>query len=251
MTAHRQPQSTPAEIEEQLELQAGLSLVVEQNGHRLIVSGRVDTPGEHDAALDIVAALADGRTVDDNIELDENLPDYVGETAALPIVDISDYMPMTESTVGEIDPDFTDQQLLSDPVTTPGDTATDDPLAEELVGEGESTYVPPTDPVMGLNEQGDLEVIGGFSLSSTDSIEVEPSALDGQPGDEALADAIRRELREDASTTDLHLDVVVRNRVAHLRGVVAGIEDAENAEAVAGQVPGIVDVIDETVVAGL
>jgi hypothetical protein len=43
-----------------------------------------------------------------------------------------------------------------------------------------------------------------------DALEVEPSAQDPMPGDEALADAIRRELREDAATAWLVIAVDVR-----------------------------------------
>jgi osmotically-inducible protein OsmY len=246
MSALRDSQPSPREIEAQLERQAGLALIVEQEGNRLIVSGRVDTSGEREAALDIVTAMAAGRKIDDNLELDENEPDFVGETLANPIVNISDYTVVDESTVGEVDADFSDQAILTDPVAAPGPSDSD----EDPVGDGDVVYVPPTDPVVGMSETGHLEVLNGFGIDSAE-VEVEPSALDNQPGDEALAEAVLRELREDAATTDLHLHVIVRNGVAHLRGVVEGIEDAENAEAVAGRVPGIVEVMEETTVAGL
>ena len=73
----------------------------------------------------------------------------------------------------------------------------------------------------------------------------------GRPGDEAIADAIRRELREDALTTDLTIRVTVRDGVAHLRGSVPSLDDAESAEEVAGRVPGVREVIEELDVAGL
>jgi hypothetical protein len=131
-------------------------------------------------------------------------------------------------------PDFTDQPLTTDYLEIAEDTDS-----------GDTVYFPPTDPVVRPAPGGNIEVIGGFQATSMDTNEVAPSAIDGQPGDEALADAIRRELLEDASTTDLTIDVVVRNRVARLRGRVADIEDAENAEAVASRVPGVLEVIEE------
>jgi len=88
-------------------------------------------------------------------------------------------------------------------------------------------------------------VIGGFQTTSTDTTEVARSALDGQPGDRALAEAVRRELLEDASTTDLPVRVAVRGGVARLRGRVSGVEDAEDAEAVAARVPGLGEVVEE------
>lgn len=47
------------------------------------------------------------------------------------------------------------------------------------------------------------------------------------------------ELREDAATTDLRVDVLVWDGVVRLRGTVPTLEDADNAEAVAARVPGV------------
>ena len=77
-----------------------------------------------------------------------------------------------------------------------------------------------------------------------DSITVAPS-VSGGLGDEALADAIRAELRQDASTTALAIDVEVTNGVAYLHGSVADLADVENAEDVAGRVPGLREVIED------
>jgi osmotically-inducible protein OsmY len=74
---------------------------------------------------------------------------------------------------------------------------------------------------------------------------VAPSSLDRQPGDEALADAIRRELREDAATTELKIQVEVVEGIAYLRGAVPHMEDLDAVEAVAGEVPGVREVVDE------
>jgi hypothetical protein len=106
-------------------------------------------------------------------------------------------------------------------------------------------YAPPVDPVLTMDARGRPQVLGGFSFSSMDAIDVAPSAQDARPGDEALAEAIRRELREDALTTGLAIEVEVHVGRAHLRGTVAGLEDAEAAEAVAMRVPGVFDVQDE------
>ena len=74
--------------------------------------------------------------------------------------------------------------------------------------------------------------MGGFQTTALDSSEIEPSASGGY-GDEAIADAIRHELREDAATTDLDINVHVRNGVVHLRSRVPNLVDSDNAEAVA------------------
>jgi hypothetical protein len=143
---------------------------------------------------------------------------------------------------GEIDPDFTDQPLSTTSLETAG---------VDTLEESDAVFFPPTDPVIATDKRGNAEVLGGFSTDSMASNAVAPSVLDGVPGDEALADAIRRELREDALTTDLIVDVAVREGVAYLRGAVVALEDAEHAEAVAARVPGVQDVVEELEVADL
>ena len=62
---------------------------------------------------------------------------------------------------------------------------------------------------------------------------------------------MRRQLAEDSATTDLNIVVAVRNGVAHLRGRVSDLDDADNAESVAARVPGIRDVVEELEVANV
>ena len=128
----------------------------------------------------------------------------------------------------------------------PNDTAesavTDDPFA---AADDAETYTPPTDPVEKPDEHGDARIVGGFSADSmSGDAPVRRSASGGSP-DEALADRIRRELVEDGATTDLDVDVEVREGIAYLRGRVSDLVDADNAMAVAGRVPGVVDIIDD------
>jgi hypothetical protein len=125
--------------------------------------------------------------------------------------------------------------LSRDPLSTPDDDSN---------GGAEPTF-PPVDPVLTTDTHGRPIVLGGFSPDSMSSIEVDPSAEDLVPGDEALSDAVRRELREDAATTGLPVVVFVRRGVVHLRGLVAGPEDAECLEEVAARVPGVREVVDE------
>lgn len=132
------------------------------------------------------------------------------------------------------DGDFSDQPLTTD-------------ASEAVEGDSDATFFPPTDPVVRAGEDGAPEILGGFAPTA------EPSApersSDGLIGDEALADAVRDALALDAATADLRLAVAVEAGVVRLRGAVLSLEDAENAEAVAGAVPGVVEVIDETDVA--
>ena len=92
--------------------------------------------------------------------------------------------------------------------------------------------------------RANTEIVGGFSETSLNTSPPPRSASDGQVGDEALEEAVREMLISDASTTDLNIKVTVRNAVVVLEGGVTGIEDAENAEAVAASVSGVREVVD-------
>jgi len=135
--------------------------------------------------------------------------------------------------------------------TTPVEDFTDQPATDAEAVDSDPVVFPPTDPVVTADYRGNTQVLGGFEPTSMITEEVAPSTLDNRPGDEALADAIRRELREDATTTDLQIDVEVRQGVAHLRGRVPAMEDANNAEAVAARVPGLREVLEELEVAAI
>jgi hypothetical protein len=116
-------------------------------------------------------------------------------------------------------------------------------------GDATSTWHPPTDPVVEVDPRGNAKVLGGFAADSMDA-PVEGSMTRGQ-GDEAIADAVRRELREDAATTDLDVRVEVEDGIVRITGRVSELQDAENAEAVAARLPEVREVIDDIEVPGL
>ena len=124
----------------------------------------------------------------------------------------------------------------ADPNEPFGDPVENDPL--ESVEEAEP-YFAPTDPVIRTGRDGDTEVLGGFDDGQVPQVEPPPSA-----DDEALRAAVRRELALDASTTHLRIGVSVEKGVVRLWGEVADAADAENAVAVAGEVPGVGEVVD-------
>ena len=130
------------------------------------------------------------------------------------------------------DADFTDQPLTTDARS----------VVEE--GDGSEVFFAPTDPVLRTGAHGEPEIAAGFS--PTAEAPAPERSSDGRVGDEAIADAVRDALALDASTADLQLQVDVDAGVVRLRGTVTGIEDGENAEAVAGAVPGVTEVADET-----
>jgi osmotically-inducible protein OsmY len=125
-------------------------------------------------------------------------------------------------------------------------------IANEFVGDGlhveESVEVTEEMPEMAGGHvlevvDGD-GVVGGRQRSSMDSIEVARSS-DGTLGDEAIRDAVIRELREDAMTHAQEIEVSVEHGRVRLRGRVADLDDAEAAEEVAARVPGVVDVRED------
>jgi osmotically-inducible protein OsmY len=231
-----------ARIERQLS-EAGLQVAIEASEGALILSGLVETEEAKQAASDIVAEVAPDARIDNQLDVQTVLPtdidDFAGDE---PTAEMADDLADIVAGGGEVEPDFTDQPLLRDPVNASGPNDTEDPVES-----GDEVYVPPDDPVITTDARGQAAVLGGFGEDA--EVAVEPSAMDREPGDEALADAIRQELREDAATADLAIVVAVRRGVAHLRGRVADVDDAENAEAVAARVPGVREVVEELDVA--
>jgi hypothetical protein len=117
----------------------------------------------------------------------------------------------------------------------------------ELAVEEGLTYIPPMDPVVMPDDSDDgLEVVGGFASDSLES----PLTQDQGPArlrrnDVDLVEAVTRALRADGYTTDLNIEVEVEDGVVYLRGQVTSLEDIEQAEEVAGRVPGVEDVEEE------
>jgi len=189
---------------------------------------------EADVANDFDAARASGDNVAEIVDEETDLttsPHTLGATGDV---------------LADVEPSLVDQEILTDPLAAagggegePGNSAVD-PVAD-----GNEVYVPPTDPVIAVNAHGNVEVLGGFSETSDDQLAPIPSASDGKFGDEAIEDAVRAALRRDAATTDLEIEVLVRDGVAHLRGRVSDLDDADNAEDVASRVPGVREVLEE------
>ena len=95
------------------------------------------------------------------------------------------------------------------------------------------------------DEEG-LEVVGGFAADSLEGpLEDEQLPPQVRRNDDELALAVTRALRADSYTTDLNIEVEVVDGVVYLRGVVTSLEDIEQAEEVAGRVPGVEDVEEE------
>jgi osmotically-inducible protein OsmY len=229
--------ATLAEHIERRLARAGLPAAVEEVDGKLVLTGMVMTEEERRAVLDIAAAEAPLMEIEDNIEVGGVLAEEIGGLRVSGLGTEAGETSEPETSDETFMPgDFEDQRLLKDPLAASGPSESEG----DLVAEGEVSYVPPTDPVMTSAN----EVLGGFAITSMDQVGAARSS-DETIGDEAIADAVRRELAEDAATAGLDIEVTVEQGVVRLRGRVTDIEDAENAEEVASRVPGVVSVEEE------
>ncbi|MCK9519570.1 MAG: BON domain-containing protein [Dehalococcoidia bacterium] len=244
-------------IERQLAEAELEGLIVEEFDDHVVVSGIVENEEERERALEVARDVAGDRRVDDSIDISGVMPATIDEIELLGGFDRTIDRELSEvdtntfegATVG-----YEEEVLEAGDYQREGQFTTSgweasgpsSAIEEDVVSEGDSVFSPPIDPVSRWNPQTHrTEIIGGLQQSSMDSVEVERSASDGEYGDEAIADAIRRELREDAATTDLEIGVAVFQGVAVLRGRVPYLEDAESAEEVAARVPGVAEVREE------
>jgi osmotically-inducible protein OsmY len=235
-------------IQQHLDTYEDIHAVVAEQAGKILLSGTADTKHARKRAAEIVASMAPHRRIENNLEVEFDLPIASEGNIALTSEDFGQNdIPLdvldreTEQEGIQMDPG-----LMAQPLETNEIDAMDSGSFDELASvEPDTTYFAPTDPVIGIGKHQILEVEGGFEATSDDTIEVDRSAINNQIGDEALAEAIQRELREDAATTDLNIQVEVDQGMVYLHGAVSDLEDAENAEEVAGRVPGVIEVVDD------
>jgi osmotically-inducible protein OsmY len=134
--------------------------------------------------------------------------------------------------------DIPDSEIEVDPFDQPVETD-----STKAVEEAEP-YFPPTDPVVRQGPDGDTQMAGGFGAGEVPSGHA-PAVIEDAPSDEALEDLVHRALRLDASTAHLHLKVGVSQGIVRVQGPIEDESDAESALAVAGDVPGVTEVVDE------
>ncbi|HLJ67652.1 MAG TPA: BON domain-containing protein [Chloroflexota bacterium] len=130
---------------------------------------------------------------------------------------------------------------VSDELTPfPGAVGTVDSL--DAVRDAEP-YVPPIDPPVLPGGEEAIHVATGFGLSPA-----QEAAYDPPPrGDEDIREQAILALRQDSLTSQYALDVDVRDGIVVLTGRVDSPEDADHATWMLGELPGVVDVIDNTV----
>ena len=128
------------------------------------------------------------------------------------------------------------------------DFTTDETSSSIISSEEAEPYFPPTDPVIEpkANDEGGADVLGGFSSGNDESLlsDYDEDQILEVPDDE-LTQRVIDTLRRDATTADLDIDVYARDGVVILRGRVPTLMDAENAESVASNVPGVIEVREE------
>jgi len=218
--------------------EAGIFVAAERDGDRIVLSGEVDSQENRQAALDVAGAVAArlGLTVDDAIDVMDYTPDDAfGDEATAPAVGPGPLVETVEGPDSLVDPDFAEDLGTTDSEVS----------AAEAV-----PFFPPTDPVVRSVEPPDeLEVVGGFAPTSMDEQNEEIPRV--RIPDDEIAQHVLVELREDAATTDMEVRVTVVNGVVTLRGDAPTLDDAENAEAVASRVPGVVEVREEMSIAEL
>lgn len=223
---------------------AGIHLASEIRDGALVLSGAVIEPEDRQAALDVAHALVDslGLAIEDAIEfMDEEVETTLRDSGGDPVIAFDqDAMRETivEGTDGaiEIEPDFA------------GDVGTTD---SRLAVEEGVPYFPPTDPVIRTEsaisdeDAEGIEVEGGFAETAMD--EDDDPATVFPSIDDDLAEAVMRELRQDAITADLvsRIRVTARGGIVTLIGRVETLEDADEAAGVAERVDGVVEVREE------
>jgi osmotically-inducible protein OsmY len=233
------------ELERLIEEEAGVHAAVQLAEGTVTITAMVNTAGEHQAALDIANQHLENERLVDNIEVTSVVPEEIGDLD-LSVEDVGGFQGVAEGTEDDeaLEPgDFMDQEILENAEGAAGPTSIAD--IDQEISEGEESYVPPVDPP----SDGADEIIGGFQTTSMDPEEAVDtggrSDLITASPDELIRDRVLHELREDAATTNLQIEVEVASGVVRLRGTVDDIEDAENAEEVATRVEGVEEVSEE------
>jgi hypothetical protein len=121
----------------------------------------------------------------------------------------------------------------------PGTAGTTNAIAASRDAE---PYVPAIDPPVLPGGRDGIDMATGFGLSSD-----EEAAGDTAPrGDEDVLDEVILTLRQDSITSTYDLRATVRNGIVTLRGAIGSLDEAEHAQALVGELAGVIDVVDET-----
>lgn len=237
-----QPDALSNQITQQVMQRTGVNIVAATTADAIMLSGIVPSRRDREVAETIASSLAGGKRIQNLLEIENTLPPSVTAEPSS-TRDASGHSDQTtqDEIVDNLNPEFTGQAVEMDPTFASGDFIFEgiDPA------EPDTDYFFPVDPPVIANAAGNMEVVNGFAADDMDDLEPELSAEDDIPGDEALIEAIQRELHQDSATTDLRITVQVEEGVAYLRGGVPHLADARNAEDVASRIPGVAEVVEE------
>jgi len=149
------------------------------------------------------------------------------------------------------DDQWPDEEDPEHPPEEPDDIDEELPFPE-TVGERDVThvvrdqepYTPPTDPPVLPGGREGIHIATGFGTSAEEELSRNPPPR----GDVDLRDEILQLLEDDSDTSTLSLDVDVQGGIVRLLGNVPSVMDAERATTLIGNVQGVVDVIDDTLI---
>ncbi|MGI8968512.1 MAG: BON domain-containing protein [Chloroflexota bacterium] len=103
-------------------------------------------------------------------------------------------------------------------------------------------YMPPVDPPVLPGGRDGVTVATGFGISPEEEAQHDRRPL----GDEDIRDQALLTLQQDSLSNQYNLDVRVNQGVVHLVGGLPSVDDADHITSVLGELPGVVDVIDDT-----
>ncbi len=210
-----------------------------------------DAPLEPPARLAPQELEGPGRAKElEGDRLREDQAAFIGETDTDPLPELTD----TEVYEGDLEAlggtrDAGDRPDSLESLTTlelrTGETDDANVAAEEGM-----SYVAPSDPPVTPSEQGDpeaIQVAAGFGSTARDEPYDQDHHAEELYDEDEVSERVREALRADASTSAFAEEIAVGTvggRVA-LGGVVDDIEDSDNALAVAQEVQGVDEVIDQ------
>lgn len=241
-----------ARIDRLLRDEAGIYAAIHVSDGIVHLDGLVESAEQRDAATDLAIGFLGIDNVQNDLEVEEFGTPGVGAR--------SDEATYAEVSYEMLEGDWAKRPGPLDELAEPdfnetipiaGGDMTRDPL---IAMEEGIPYVPPTDPVVRPSRDAQLiAIVGGFGMASDDAypdITATTALGEAPPGDDDLSERVIEALLADAATTDLEIDVAVRNGIVYLRGAVRTTDDAALAEEVADRVPGVREVVEElTVVA--
>lgn len=212
----------------------GLNIGVQVNKGIVYLRGAVSSLEEKRQAERLVSEVPGTKRVVNELIIDPT--GYQGESQLedRPHAEVVDALELEDIDLGE--QDDTEPSFMG-PVGPTDVTETEDVVE----------FFPPTDPVVhgASREQQGMELRNAWAPTSmTRPTEPENEPEHFEHSDYEILENVIQALRDDASTQDLNIQVSVHDSIVHLHGTVPSLDDADNAEAVAAGVDGVLEVVE-------